>query len=96
MDHSGTIYFTTSPSNQKYISTCSVVLLSFEATQFILEKMKLTVKTLKGGKFQVDCEGSNTVLEVKGIIVSNLRIGMTGCVYEGNLDQWGTLLTSAH
>eukprot|EP00339_Tiarina_fusa_P009879 CAMPEP_0117022992 /NCGR_PEP_ID=MMETSP0472-20121206/17210_1 /TAXON_ID=693140 ORGANISM="Tiarina fusus, Strain LIS" /NCGR_SAMPLE_ID=MMETSP0472 /ASSEMBLY_ACC=CAM_ASM_000603 /LENGTH=444 /DNA_ID=CAMNT_0004728991 /DNA_START=113 /DNA_END=1447 /DNA_ORIENTATION=- len=30
--------------------------------------MKLTVKTLKGSKFQVDCEGSNTVLEVKGII----------------------------
>jgi hypothetical protein len=32
--------------------------------------MKLTVKTLKGGKFEVDCEPSNTVLEVKGIVVS--------------------------
>jgi hypothetical protein len=32
--------------------------------------MKLTVKTLKGGKFQVDCEGSNSVAQVKGIIVS--------------------------
>ncbi|KAG7346612.1 DNA repair helicase rad25 [Nitzschia inconspicua] len=32
--------------------------------------MKLTVKTLKGGKFEVDCEPSNTVLEVKGIIES--------------------------
>ena len=30
----------------------------------------MTVKTLKGGKFEVDCEPSNTVLEVKGIIVS--------------------------
>mmetsp|Transcript_8215 Transcript_8215/g.15162 ORF Transcript_8215/g.15162 Transcript_8215/m.15162 type:complete len:449 (+) Transcript_8215:160-1506(+) len=33
--------------------------------------MKLTVKTLKGGKFQVDCEPSNTVLEVKGIVESS-------------------------
>ena len=32
--------------------------------------MKLTVKTLKGGKFQVDCEPSNTVAQAKGIIVS--------------------------
>lgn len=32
--------------------------------------MKLTVKTLKGSKFVVDCEPSNTVLEVKGIIES--------------------------
>mmetsp|Transcript_8563 Transcript_8563/g.24620 ORF Transcript_8563/g.24620 Transcript_8563/m.24620 type:complete len:451 (-) Transcript_8563:89-1441(-) len=30
--------------------------------------MKLTVKTLKGGKFEVDCEPSNSVAEVKGII----------------------------
>ena len=36
------------------------------------DTMKLTVKTLKGGKFQVDCETSNTVLQVKGIIVSRL------------------------
>jgi hypothetical protein len=32
--------------------------------------MKLTVKTLKGGKFQVDCEPSNTVAQVKTIVVS--------------------------
>lgn len=32
--------------------------------------MKLTVKTLKGSKFEVECESSSTVLEVKGIIVS--------------------------
>lgn len=32
--------------------------------------MKLTVKTLKGGKFEVECEPSNTVVEVKGIIES--------------------------
>lgn len=32
--------------------------------------MKLTVKTLKGSKFVVDCEPSQTVLEVKGIIES--------------------------
>jgi len=32
--------------------------------------MKLTVKTLKGSKFVVDCEPTNTVLEVKGIIES--------------------------
>jgi len=30
--------------------------------------MKLTVKTLKGGKFQVEAEPSNTVVEVKAII----------------------------
>jgi hypothetical protein len=34
--------------------------------------MKLTVKTLKGSKFEVDCEPSNTVLEVKGIVVSSI------------------------
>lgn len=32
--------------------------------------MKLTVKTLKGGKFTVEVEPSNTVAEAKGIIVS--------------------------
>jgi hypothetical protein len=36
--------------------------------------MKLTVKTLKGSKFQVDAEPSNTVAEVKGIIVSSKSI----------------------
>lgn len=30
--------------------------------------MKLTVKTLKGGKFQVDCEPSKTIAETKAII----------------------------
>ena len=32
--------------------------------------MKLTVKTLKGGKCTVEVEPSNTVAEAKGIIVS--------------------------
>lgn len=32
--------------------------------------MKLLVKTLKGEKFNVECEPTQTVLEVKGIIVS--------------------------
>jgi len=32
--------------------------------------MKLTVKTLKGSKFGVECETSHTVREVKGIIES--------------------------
>lgn len=32
--------------------------------------MKLAVKTLKGGKFEIDCEPSNSVGEVKSIIVS--------------------------
>lgn len=36
--------------------------------------MQLTVKTLKGGKFPVDAEPSNTVLEVKSIIVRLLRL----------------------
>ena len=36
--------------------------------------MKLTVKTLKGSKFVVDCEPSQTVLEVKGIIVRSSYI----------------------
>lgn len=35
--------------------------------------MKLTVKTLKGGKFQVDCDALSTVLQVKGFIVSTAR-----------------------
>ena len=36
------------------------------------KKMNLTVKTLKGGKFAVECEPSQTVLEVKAIIVSSV------------------------
>jgi hypothetical protein len=32
--------------------------------------MKLTIKTLKGEKFDVQVEEGNTVAEVKGIIVS--------------------------
>ena len=32
--------------------------------------MQLTVKTLKGGKFTIDVEPSNTVAEAKAIIVS--------------------------
>jgi len=31
--------------------------------------MKLTVKTLKGGKFDIHVEESQTVAQVKGIIV---------------------------
>ena len=38
--------------------------------------MKLLVKTLKGEKFHVDCEGSNSVAEVKGIIVSGGEVGL--------------------
>ena len=33
-------------------------------------KMQLTVKTLKGGKFVINAESTNTILEVKGLIVS--------------------------
>ena len=36
--------------------------------------MKLLVKTLKGEKFHVECEPTQTVLEVKGIIVSLLLL----------------------
>ena len=36
--------------------------------------MKLLVKTLKGEKFHVECEGTNSVAEVKGIIVSPAKI----------------------
>ena len=32
--------------------------------------MKLTVKTLKGGKFQIEADAEKTVAEVKSIIVS--------------------------
>ena len=38
--------------------------------------MKLTVKTLKGEKFQVDAEPSNTVAEVKGIVVRKIDVGL--------------------
>eukprot|EP00529_Nitzschia_sp_RCC80_P023855 CAMPEP_0113459894 /NCGR_PEP_ID=MMETSP0014_2-20120614/10700_1 /TAXON_ID=2857 /ORGANISM="Nitzschia sp." /LENGTH=466 /DNA_ID=CAMNT_0000351517 /DNA_START=104 /DNA_END=1504 /DNA_ORIENTATION=+ /assembly_acc=CAM_ASM_000159 len=33
--------------------------------------MKLTIKTLKGGKFEVECDPSQSVLEVKGLIESS-------------------------
>jgi hypothetical protein len=39
--------------------------------QYRTMSLKLTVKTLKGEKFQVDVEPSNTVAEVKGIVVRN-------------------------
>ena len=32
--------------------------------------MQLTVKTLKGGKFTIEVEASNTVAEAKAVIVS--------------------------
>jgi hypothetical protein len=32
--------------------------------------MKLTIKTLKGGKFEIEADQSSTILDVKGIIVS--------------------------
>lgn len=41
--------------------------------------MKLTVKTLKGGKFTVEVEPSNTVAEAKGIIVSVRDSRLTKC-----------------
>ena len=40
--------------------------------------MQLTVKTLKGGKFTIEVENSNTVAEVKTVIVSLLFL----CVNE--------------
>ncbi len=33
--------------------------------------MQLTVKTLKGGKFTIEVEPSNTVAEAKSVIVSD-------------------------
>lgn len=38
--------------------------------------MKLTVKTLKGEKFDVQVEDNNTVQEVKAIIVSSSSDGI--------------------
>ena len=35
--------------------------------------MNLTIKTLKGAKFNVEAEASNTVGEVKTIIVSSVK-----------------------
>jgi hypothetical protein len=35
--------------------------------------MKLLVKTLKGGKFEVQVEETNTVAQVKGIIVRDWK-----------------------
>jgi hypothetical protein len=32
--------------------------------------MKITIKTLKGGKFDVEADPSTTIADVKGIIVS--------------------------
>jgi hypothetical protein len=48
--------------------------------------MKLTVKTLKGSKFVVDCEPTNTVLEVKGIIVSDERACVRELRYLGKVN----------
>ena len=42
----------------------------------INNKMKLTVKTLKGSKFDVECEPSQTLSAVKAIIVSSLKDGL--------------------
>ena len=41
--------------------------------------MKITVKTLKGGKFTVEVDPSNTVGEAKGIIVSPAYLGTLHC-----------------
>ena len=40
--------------------------------------MQLTVKTLKGEKFVVDANASNTVAEVKTIIVSEKELSLVG------------------
>jgi hypothetical protein len=32
--------------------------------------MKLIVKTLKGGKFEVEADGGQTIVQLKGVIVS--------------------------
>jgi hypothetical protein len=37
--------------------------------------MKLIVKTLKGGKFEVEADGGQTIAQLKGVIVST---GMHG------------------
>lgn len=52
-----------------YLLSCiktdrNIILLSH------LDAMNLTVKTLKGGKFTVEVDPSNTVAQVKGAIVS--------------------------
>ena len=41
--------------------------------------MRLTVKTLKGGKFTIEVENSNTVAEVKTAIVSYVVLCVNGC-----------------
>ena len=42
--------------------------------------MKVTIKTLKGGKFEVEAEPSSTIAEVKAIIVSaKIREQRQGC-----------------
>jgi len=42
--------------------------------------MKVTIKTLKGGKFEVEAEPSSTIAEVKAIIVSaKTREHRQGC-----------------
>ena len=37
-----------------------------------IKTMQLTVKTLKGGKFTIEVEPSNTVAEAKAVIVSRV------------------------
>ena len=64
-------------------SALSLQIDCFEKISCKLVVMKLTVKTLKGVKFQVDVEESNTVEQVKGIIVSDplaLRLVYIQCV----------------
>jgi len=36
--------------------------------------MQLTVKTLKGGKFTIEVDPSNTVAQAKAVIVSHIMI----------------------
>jgi hypothetical protein len=40
--------------------------------------MKLIVKTLKGGKFEVEADGGQTIAQLKGVIVSTGMDGRTG------------------
>ena len=56
------------PANRKTLGT--VDYYSYSAANRNPKRMKLTVKTLKGGKFTVEVDPSNTVAEAKGIIVS--------------------------
>jgi hypothetical protein len=57
-------------SSLEKLTLSTVTLLSYSIVPFRIRRMKLTVKTLKGEKFQLEVDESRTVEEVKGLIVS--------------------------